>query len=165
MARPPATGPGRTRRRVAEFSVTDLLAIQALVHSYPRRLDSGDLVGVGALFAHATVHFEGRPDPVVNDPAEVTRMFADFVRLYDGIPRTRHMICNLIVEPDGPGRARATSSVFVLQDAPGVPLQPIITGDYADRFEKVDGQWRFSERAITNDLFGNLSAHGKYAIG
>lgn len=148
-----------------DFSIGDYLAIQALVHRYPRHLDSGDLVGLGQLFAHATVHFEGRSDPVIDDPAEVTRMFADFVRLYDGIPRTRHMICNLIVEPDGAGRARATSSVFVLQDAPSVPLQPIITGDYADRFAKVEGIWRFSERFITNDLFGNLTAHGKYALG
>lgn len=147
-----------------EFTVTDLLEIQKLVHAYPRRLDSGDLDGVGQLFAHATVHFEGR-DPVVCDPAEVTRSFSVFLQLYDGIPRTRHMICNLVVEPDGPGRARASSAVFVLQDAPGVPLQPIITGDYADRFEKVDGHWRFAERFITNDLFGNLSAHGRYAIG
>lgn len=151
--------------RADDFSIADYLAIQALVHSYPQLLDSGDLQGLGALFAHATVHFEGRDDPVVNDPAEVTRMFADFVRLYDGVPRTRHMICNLIVEPDGPGLAVATSSVFVLQDAPGVPLQPIITGDYRDRFEKVGGTWRFAERFITNDLFGNLSAHGRYAIG
>jgi hypothetical protein len=147
-----------------DFSITDYLAIQALVHRYPRHLDSGDLTRLGQLFAQATVHFEGRPDPVVDDPAEITRMFADFVRLYEGIPRTRHMICNLIVEPDGPGMARATSAVFVLQDAPGVPLQPIITGDYADRFVKVEGDWRFSERFITNDLFGNLTAHGKYAL-
>lgn len=73
--------------RADDFSIADYLAIQALVHSYPRRLDSGDLQGLGALFAHATVHFEGRDDPVVNDPAEVTRMFAEFVRLYDEIGR------------------------------------------------------------------------------
>lgn len=148
-----------------DFTVSDLMAIQKLVHSYPRRLDSGDLAGVGQLFAHAAVHFETRPDPVVADPAEITRMFADFLQLYDGKPRTRHLICNLIVEADGSGRATATSTVMVVQDAPGVPLQPIITGDYHDRFAKVDGAWRFAERRITNDLFGNLSAHGRYVIG
>lgn len=151
--------------RMDDFTISDYIAIQKLVHSYPKHLDSGDLIGVGLLFAQATVHFEGRCDPVVNDAAEITSMFVDFVRLYDGKPRTRHMICNLIVEPDGPDAARATSAVFVLQDAPGLPLQPIITGDYKDRFEKVDGTWRFSERFITNDLFGNLSAHGRYALG
>ena len=147
------------------FEVTDLLAIQKLVHLYPRHLDSGDLDGLGQLFCHATVHFEGREDPVVSDPKEVTRMFADFVRLYDGIPRTRHLICNLIVEPESATVANATSAVVVVQATADLPLQPIITGDYRDRFEKVDGRWRFAERFITNDLFGNLSAHGRYAIG
>lgn len=147
-----------------DFSVGDLLAIQALVHSYPRFLDGGDLIGLGNLFARAAVHFEGRDEPVTADPAEVTKMFADFVRLYDGVPRTRHNIVNLIVTPAGPGRATATSTVLVVQQAPGGPLQPIITGDYRDSFVKTDGEWHFAERYITNDLFGDLSAHGKYAI-
>ena len=147
------------------FDVTDWLAIQRLVHLYPRHLDSGDLAGLGNLFADAAVHFEGRADPVTNDPAGVSRMFEDFVRLYDGVPRTRHLICNLIVEPEDAVSARSTSTVLVVQAAPDLPLQPIITGDYRDRFEKRAGVWRFTERFITNDLFGNLSAHGKYAIG
>lgn len=147
------------------FQVTDLLAIQQLVHAYPRHLDSGDLARLGQLFANAAVHFEGREQPIVADPAEVTKMFADFVRLYDGIPRTRHLICNLVIVPESADRANATSTVLVVQAAPDLPLQPIITGDYRDRFEKVDGGWRYAERFITNDLFGDLSAHGKYAIG
>ena len=89
-------------------------------------------------------------------------MFADFVRLYDGIPRTRHLMVNLIILPEGPEAARATCSVLVVQQAPGGALQPIITGDYQDRFAKTDGEWHFTERYITNDLFGDLSAHGKY---
>ena len=150
---------------MTDFGVTDFLAIQKLIHSYPRFLDAGKLDGVGQLFASATVHFEGRDDPVVNDPAEVTRMFADFLQLYDGIPRTRHLICNVIVEPESATVATATSTVLVVQAAPTLPLQPIITGDYRDRFEKRAGQWRFTERYITNDLFGDLSAHGRYTIG
>lgn len=146
------------------FGIDDYLAIQCLVHRYPRLLDSGDLVGLGLLLANATVHFEGREDPVVCDAAEVTRMFADFVRLYDGVPRTRHLITNLIVSPMSGNEASATSTVLVVQAAPGFPLQPIITGDYRDRFSKLGGEWRFVERHITNDLFGQLWAHGKYAI-
>lgn len=147
------------------FEIADYLAIQKLVHSYPKLLDCGDLAGLGQLFAHAAVHFESLEVPVVNDPARITGMFADFVQLYEGKPRTRHMICNLIVEPVSATQAVSTSSVFVLQATEALPLQAIITGDYADRFEKVAGTWRFSERRISNDLFGNLSAHGKYAIG
>jgi hypothetical protein len=150
---------------MADFNVLDLLAIQKLIHSYPKLLDAGKLEDMGRLFASATVHFEGREAPVVNDAAEVTRMFTDFLRLYDGIPRTRHLICNVIVEPQSGAVATATSTVLVVQAAPDLPLQPIITGDYRDRFEKRDGQWHFAERYITNDLFGNLSAHGKYGLG
>ena len=147
------------------FDINDFLEIQKLVHSYPKLLDSGDLEGLGRLFAHAAVHFEALETPLVNDPAAITAMFADFVRIYDGIPRTRHMICNLIIEPLSAREAMATSAVFVLQATPELPLQPIITGDYADRCVKGADGWRFAERHITNDLFGNLSAHGKYSIG
>lgn len=150
---------------MAEFGIADYLAVQRLVHLYPRLLDAGDLEGVGRLFDHATVHFEGRPEPVERDAAEITAMFRAFLKLYDGSPRTRHLICNLIVEPLGPAAATATSTVVVVQAAPGLPLQPIITGDYRDRFEKAGGAWRFAERRITNDLFGDLSAHGKYRLG
>jgi hypothetical protein len=149
----------------APFDIGDYLAIQRLIHLYPRHLDSGDLTGLGMLFAKATVHFEGRAEPVDKDPAEITRMFAGFLKLYDGVPRTRHLMCNLIVTPIGPTLASGSSTVVVVQAAPGFPLQPIITGDYQDRFEKVDGTWHFAERLISNDLYGDLSAHGKYTIG
>jgi hypothetical protein len=147
------------------FEIDDYLAIQKLVHSYPRLLDAGDLEGLGMLFSQAEVHFEGREEPVRSDPAAITRMFADFLQLYDGKPRTRHLMVNLIVEPESATLARASCSVLVVQATPDLPLQPIITGDYLDRFTKTDGAWHFSERYITNDLFGNLSAHGRYAIG
>ncbi|WP_311269566.1 nuclear transport factor 2 family protein [Sphingobium sp. WCS2017Hpa-17] len=141
----------------------DYFQIQALVHSYPRRLDSGDLVGLGELFRHAVVHIQGMEEPIERDPAKLTKMFADFLQLYDGKPRTRHCMANLIIEPDGDGAARASCMVVVFQQTPDFPLQPIITGDYQDRFEKIDGQWAFVERHISNDLFGNLQAHGRYA--
>jgi len=147
-----------------EFDISDYLAIQNLVHSYPRFLDSGKLDNLGQLFAQARVHFEGRVDPVNNDPAEITRMFKEFLKLYDGVPKTRHLVCNLIVQPQSATSAKATSTVLVVQATPQFPLQPIITGDYQDRFEKRGADWVFVERRITNDLFGDLSAHGRYAI-
>ncbi|MGI9316207.1 MAG: nuclear transport factor 2 family protein [bacterium] len=138
------------------------IAIQNLINSYPKCLDSGDLVALGQLFAHADVHFEGIEEPVQRDPAVITEMFENFLQLYDGIPRTRHIIANLILEEDGPDQARASSTVVVFQQAGDFPLQPIITGDYHDIFVKADGKWKFLERRISNDLFGNLEAHGRY---
>lgn len=146
------------------LTTEDWAAIQGLVHRYPLLLDAGRLDELGRLFAEADVYFESLPEPVRNDPARITAMFRDFVQLYDGSPRTRHQMANLIIEADGPGRARASCSVVVFQQTAALALQPIITGDYRDRFVKMDNVWRFSERRIANDLFGNLSAHGRYAI-
>jgi hypothetical protein len=139
----------------------DYFAIQKLIFSYPLHLDRGELDAMAELFRHADVYM-GSAEPVRSDPQAVARAFRDFLRLYeDGTPRTRHMTSNLIIEPDGPQRAKASCYV---QQTDELPLQPIIGGDYRDRLEKVGGVWRFIERHIGNDLYGNLAAHGKYQI-
>lgn len=144
------------------MTADDYFAIQKLVYSYPYHLDRGELAEMAALFAHADVYMPGM-EPVRSNPAGVEKAFRDFLQVYaNGTPRTRHLTSNLIIEPDGPDRARATCYVMVFQQTQALPLQPIIGGDYRDRFEKVDGIWRFTERHIGNDLFGDLSAHGKY---
>lgn len=144
------------------MTADDYFAIQALIHSYPGRLDAGDLAGMAQLFADADVYFPGG-EVCRSDPAAVEKAFRDFLRLYEGgIPRTRHMISNVIIQPESDNAARATSYVMVFQQTDALPLQPIIGGDYQDAFVRRDGLWRFSKRIIRNDLFGDLSAHGKY---
>jgi hypothetical protein len=143
----------------------DYFAIQKLIFSYPLHLDRGELDAMAELFRHADVYM-GDSAPVRSNPQAVAQAFREFLRIYeDGTPRTRHVTSNLIIEPDGDGRAKASCYVMVFQQTKELPLQPIIGGDYRDRFEKVDGAWRFVERYIGNDLYGNLSAHGKYQLG
>lgn len=145
------------------MTADDYFAIQKLVFSYPYHLDRGDFDAMAALFARADVYMPGAT-PVRSDPQGVARAFREFVQVYaDGTPRTRHLTTNLIIEPDGPDRATAHCYVMVFQQTRTLALQPIIGGDYRDRFAKIDGQWFFTERHIGNDLFGDLSAHGKYA--
>lgn len=139
----------------------DYHAIQNLVYSYPFLLDTGDFDGVGQLFAHAVV-YSGGELLASKDAAAVAKSFRDFVMVYpDGTPRTRHCLSNLKIESDGPNRATAKAYVMVFQQTDQLPLQPVIGGDYADRLEKVDGQWRFVERRMGNDQFGLLLAHGR----
>jgi len=134
--------------------------IIALVHEYARRLDSGDLDGVAALFEHAVLGSSVREARMRG--AEEARRNYDGVVLYDGIPSTKHVITNVTVKiADGGSEATAHSYFTVLQARPDFPLQPIIAGQYADRFEKVGGRWRFSERIIHPDLIGDLSRHMK----
>ena len=88
------------------------------------------------------------------------RAALDVVKLHDGIPRTKHVITNLVVEVDeAAGTAAARSYFTVLQATATLPLQVILAGRYRDRFERVGGGWRFTERAIHIDLVGELGQH------
>jgi hypothetical protein len=69
------------------------------------------------------------------------------------------LITNLVIEhEDGATQANARSYFTVLQQKDGA-VQPVIAGRYHDRFEQVDGDWRFAERIIHPDLHGDLSKH------
>jgi 3-phenylpropionate/cinnamic acid dioxygenase small subunit len=133
-------------------------AIEALVYRYAELLDGGDLDGVAALFAHADWR-PGTRDFVARGTDEVRRMYDGVIVYDDGTPRTKHVITNLVIEhEEGSTRATARSYFTVLQAYDGA-LQPIIAGRYHDRFERVDGEWRFAERIIHPDLQGDLSRH------
>lgn len=136
---------------------TDVEAITALVMAYAERLDAGDLDGVAALFAHATWRSPARAEPLRG--AAAVRGAYDGVLLYDGIPSTRHVVTNLVVEIESPDRARAHSYFTVFQARPDFPLQAIICGRYHDAFERADGTWRFADRLILPDLIGDLRRH------
>ena len=135
-----------------------LHAIEALVYRYAELLDGGDLDGVAALFAHADWR-PGTRDFVAHGTDEVRRMYDGVIIYEDGTPHTKHVITNLVIDhEDGAAEATARSYFTVLQANDGV-LQPIIAGRYHDRFEQVDGDWRFAERIIHPDLQGDLSRH------
>ena len=136
---------------------SDVEAITALIMAYAERLDAGDLDGVAALFAHATWRSPARAEPL-RGAAAVRRAY-DGVLLYGGIPCTRHVVTNAVVELDGPDRAAACSYFTVFQARPDFPLQPILCGRYRDAFERVGGAWRFADRLILPDLVGDLSRH------
>lgn len=131
--------------------------IRALIHSYAELLDAGDLDGVAELFTHATWRTAQRAD-VLRGAAQVRAAYGGVI-LYDGLPRTKHVISNVTVISDGTPLASARSYFTVLQALPELPLQPIIAGRYHDEFERVDGEWRFTDRLILVDLVGDLSRH------
>lgn len=142
------------------MTADDYFAIQNLIYRYCDRIDRGDFAGIAQLFAHAEIHVPALPAPV-RGVAAIEAMYTQFTRLYPetGTPRTRHVTSNVIIEPEGADAARAQSYVLVHQATDVLPLQPIIGGRYYDRFAKTEGAWRFTERRMEMDLFGNLSAH------
>jgi len=140
--------------------MTDAERITSLLHEYASRLDAGDLDGVAGLFEHAELG-STRHDRRQRG-AEEARTIYDGVIIYDdGTPQTLHQITNVVVQVDGE-TARARSCFTVLQ-VTGQGLHPILAGEYHDRFERVDGEWRFTERIFDPRLFGDLSRHMKHA--
>ena len=70
------------------------------------------------------------------------------------------MVTNVVVEVDpGGDTASSRSYVTVWQARPGFPLQAIASNRHHDRFERVDGEWRFAERRDITDLAGDMSHH------
>lgn len=140
--------------------------IANLLYLYAERIDAGDLDGAADLFRHAGVRVTGRDDMV--DHRELRRIWGAYVKIHScGTPRTRHVVSNPIIEVDGAAATASCRSTYtVLQAAEGFALQPVAAGRYHDRFECVEGKWRFTFRDYRLlDLVGDVSAHLLIPLG
>jgi len=147
---------------LAETQITNLL------YRYAECIDAGDLAGAAALFEHARIRIGG-PDAERDtiDAARLLGIWKSLIVLHpDGTPRTKHVTTNPIIEIDeDAGTASCRSYYTVLQQTDESALQTIVTGRYHDRFERVDGRWRFSYRDLTLiDMVGDVSRHLTYPI-
>ena len=141
------------------MATADTEAIRALVVAYAELLDAGELDGVARLFADAVVRPATRGTELRGADA-VRRMYDPVIRYDDGTPRTRHVLGNLEVRVDGSGTTATSGCTFtVVQARPEHGVQPVLCGRYDDRFTRVEGRWRFTERVITPQLLGDLSDH------
>ena len=132
--------------------------IVELLYRYQACRDAGDLPGACELFAHAVLRATDGTEWVGVVGAEA--MFRGAVRDADRPPRETHVTTNPIVEVDEAADAATCRSVcLTFQQPAGRPLDVMVTGRYHDRFERVDGTWRFAERAFLVDLVGDMSHH------
>lgn len=136
-------------------------AILRLLHAYSDTIDRGDFTATGELFAPEGVYgIAGRSRASVG-PAEVTAALGN-VLLYDGVPRTRHIVSNVDIDLADDGLSAAVQSyVHVLHQPPGGPIITIAAGTYRDRLHLVDGRWRFAERRMHIELVGDMSTHSR----
>ena len=115
--------------------MSDEAEIGALVHSYARLLDGGDVDGVVALFEHST--WRSLPNgSILQGPAVrpvYERLVAETTQ-----HQTKHLITNLSIQVD-PGSMSASSHCYwtVLQGAPNAGIGIALSGQYTDTFEKV----------------------------
>lgn len=142
----------------------DSRQIENLIYTYAERIDNGDLEGVAEMFRNARI-VSATHDFTCVGYEEVLKMYQLSCRLYEntGTPLTKHLTTNIIVEVDeARNDAVARSYYTVIQATECLPLQPIISGRYQDRFHKQDSAWEFAEREMIVDLIGDCSAHLLY---
>ncbi len=132
----------------------DVRAITRLMTEYARLIDSARFAEVAELFRDAEWFGQVGYDAVLE-------WFRTKVVLYDGSPRTQHLVTNIDVEVGDDGTtASAHSYITVLhQIEPGTAPEIITSNYYDDVFVKVDGTWRFRTRRITRRLVGDMDRH------
>ena len=142
----------------------DCRQIENLIYRYAEQIDSGNLEGVAELFRNAEI-VSSAHDSRRAGFDEVLQMYQLSCRLYEtsGTPLTKHLTTNVIIELEANGvNASARSYYTVIQATESLPLQPIISGRYEDRFRKVNSRWMFVRREMFVDLIGDCSAHLLY---
>ena len=132
-------------------------AIRNLLGTYCEVMDAGDWDALGALFADGVL-IDDRGREIARGQAAVTALWTAMVRLYDGSPRTRHLVSGPIIEVDG-ARATSRSSYVAMQQVGDGPLQAVAAGRYRDEFSVVDGRWHFTSRQFLLDQEGDMSQH------
>jgi 3-phenylpropionate/cinnamic acid dioxygenase small subunit len=144
--------------------MNDRDAIAALIYAYAEYLDTGALERLADLFTRATLR-SNRSTDIRHGRAQALTLYQNTVVLYDGIPCTKHVITNLVIDAASAADTATARSYFtVLQARPELPLQIIIAGRYEDRFAATAGAWHFADRLILVDLVGDLRFHLKRNI-
>jgi 3-phenylpropionate/cinnamic acid dioxygenase small subunit len=133
--------------------------IAALVYRYAELLDAGAMDGVVALFADATWRSAATGN-VLRTPEEIRAVY-DRIMLYNGTPKTQHLMSNLVIDViEGADEATGRCYYTVLQGVePGEPIQAVVAGRYVDRYRRGSDGWQFADRLFIVDLPGGQTRH------
>ena len=135
-------------------------AITTLMFRYAECIDAADFDGIAQLFADAVITNEGVEGEIAGGEA-IKQLYLRTNRVHDdGTLRTRHVTENVLVDiEEVAGTATARSAFVVFQQTRTLPLQPIVTGRYHDRFTRSSRGWRFAQRHIVVDHVGDVREH------
>jgi 3-phenylpropionate/cinnamic acid dioxygenase small subunit len=141
-------------------------AITALMYRYTEYIDAANFDAIGDLFVHGRLTTHGMDGATVGRDA-VRGLYAGTNIVHaDGTLRTRHYCTNVLLDIDEDAdSATGRSSFLVVQETPDLPLQPIVAGRYRDRFERVEGEWRFAEREMQVTHVGDTREHLSFDLG
>ncbi len=132
-------------------------AIRDLMMRYARFTDLADHDTVGEIFAHGPFRSSLGSS---HAGAEMAANRKRRILTHDGSPGTRHVPTNIMIDIDeAAGAARARSYFSLFQATPTMPLRLVGSGRYYDRFERIEGEWCFTDRLSMLDSRGDLSQH------
>jgi ketosteroid isomerase-like protein len=116
-------------------------AIRDVVTVYCRFMDNFDDDAVLELFAPDGEWWR-HGEPPLRGRSEI----GAWLRTRDRGVKGRHVATNILIEMEGPARAKVTSYFTVLKAAPdGAPV-PVSMGEYHDIFRLDQGRWRIARR-------------------
>ncbi|MGH8218605.1 MAG: nuclear transport factor 2 family protein [Steroidobacteraceae bacterium] len=124
-------------------------ACERLVYAYSRALDLGDLAGAADFFAEkGSMSRPMTPDQII-EGRETIR--ASLLTRPKGL-LTKHLATNIMIDVESRDRARGLSYLTMIATIPGdakppfASRGPIYFGEFADRFVRENGVWKFLER-------------------
>jgi ketosteroid isomerase-like protein len=140
----------------------DYEAIRQLIYGYPKACDAADFDGLAHLFRHAELSMT-LGGTKLSGPEQIREWWQREMRLHeDGKPLVRHYVTNICIDVAQDGQTASADSYYItFQRVRGAfPLQPIISGEYHDRFDRdTDGSWQFAARVFQSDMVGDTSYH------
>jgi hypothetical protein len=143
----------------------DLLAsqreIEQRIYRMGYHLEDGDFDAVGDLLAHATFGADRIGRAAFRGRDEIREQYRRTNIVYpEGGRRTKEIYSNIVVQIHlETGTAASMTSFTVAQQVPGEPFALLVAGRYEDRWERVDGVWRWADRYIVAQYSNDLSKH------
>jgi SnoaL-like domain len=139
--------------------------IERLLFDYCWGIDHGDFELTASLFGTAGLYgLVG--GAAARGSEQVLGMLQASTRRYDGVPRTRHVVTNVVIDvAENSLSGSSRSYVQVIHQPPAEagdsprPIGPIVVGTYLDKVHNIDGMWQFAERRMDLQLIGDLSTH------
>jgi 3-phenylpropionate/cinnamic acid dioxygenase small subunit len=128
-------------------------AIRQLLYRYSFYVDQRDYEKLGALLSDATFSLvwetEGIEHTGIRGADEIRAYYANHQK--DRRP-SRHVITNAVIDIADDGESAFVYAYLTSVGHPPEPPSVLLSGHYEDRFEKIDGAWRFIEKTCIMDL-------------
>jgi len=144
--------------------LADIDCLGRLVTAYSRAIDRRDFIALRALYHEDA--FEEHGEMFSGSPDDYVVFVRQALSNYEA---TAHYLVNSVFELDG-DRAEGESYKINYHRTPGPDAREVITGSRSlDRFEKRDGEWRFSGRSVVLDWArtqdADAAAYADFAAG